>query len=239
MSVYGFYTGNQPDWRQVPVIAALPRGEQLVADVGNGLEVIWTPAVDTGAVLGIPALEGMTLKPGAWVFPATEQADRILENPEHPPQYQDFIIWFPTQPQIAPIYLSLSVRYAPGVVSGAGEDVSGIWLDHASSGMGAPIPTAVVDILRGRTYSRFDSFRRAFWREVSRVPELADQFAHDSFIKAQKGNAPSVKLSQYAGKRSRFELHHITRIIDGGAVYDVDNLRVNTPKNHIELHEGE
>lgn len=136
VSVYGFYTGNQPDWRQVPVIAAQPRGEQLVADVGNGLEVIWTPAVDTGAVLGIPALEGMTLKPGAWVFPATEQADRILENPEHPPQYQDFIIWFPTQPQIAPIYLSLSVRYAPGVVSGAGEDVLGIWLDHASSGRG-------------------------------------------------------------------------------------------------------
>lgn len=71
------------------------------------------------------------------------------------------------------------------------------------------------------------------------MPELADQFAHDSFIKAQKGNAPSVKFSQYAGKRSRFELHHITRIVDGGAVYDVDNLRVNTPKNHIELHEGE
>lgn len=64
VSVYGFYTGNQPDWRQVPVIAAVPRGEQLVADVGNGLEVIWTPAVDTGAVLGIPALEGMTLKLG-------------------------------------------------------------------------------------------------------------------------------------------------------------------------------
>ncbi|TWR86820.1 hypothetical protein FJD38_19855 [Pseudomonas saxonica] len=32
------------------------------------------------------------LKPGAWVFPATEQADRILDNPEHPPEYQDFII---------------------------------------------------------------------------------------------------------------------------------------------------
>ena len=239
VSVYGFYTGNQPDWRQVPVIAAVPRGEQLVADVGNGLEVIWTPAVDTGAVLGIPALEGMTLKPGAWVFPATEQTDRILENPEHPPEYQDFIIWFPTQPQIAPIYLSLSVRYAPGVVSGAGEDMSGIWLDHASSGMGTPIPTAVLDVLRGRTYSSFDSFRRAFWREVSRITDLADQFEEENLLKTQKGLAPFVKWSEMAGKRQRFEIHHIVRIADGGAVYDVDNLRVNTPRNHVKVHAGE
>lgn len=70
-----------------------------------------------------------------------------------------------------------------------------MWLDHASSDMGAPLPTAVVDVLRGRTYSRFDSFSRAFWREVSRVPELADQFTDDSLVKAQKENAPAVTLS--------------------------------------------
>lgn len=99
-----------------------------MVDVGNGLEIIWTPAVDTNEVLGIPALEAASLKPGAWVFPATEQADRILENPEHPPEYQDFIIWFPTHPQIAPIYLSLNLRYAPGVVSGTGEDLWGCGL---------------------------------------------------------------------------------------------------------------
>lgn len=238
VSVYGFYTGNQPDWRQVPVVAATPRGEQLVVDVGNGFEIIWTPAVDTNEVLGIPALEAASLKPGAWVFPATEQADRILENPEHPPEYQDFIIWFPSQPQTAPIYLSLSVRYAPGVVSGAGEDVAGIWLDHASSGMGAPIPTAVVDVLRGRTYNSFDSFRRAFWREVSRVPELADQLTVINLKNSQKGRSPLVSDIEVSGKRIRFELHHIVRIVDGGGVYDVDNLRLNTPKNHIKLHDG-
>nr|WP_314488365.1 S-type pyocin domain-containing protein [uncultured Pseudomonas sp.] len=238
VSVYGFYTGNQPDWRQVPVVAATPRGEQLVVDVGNGLEIIWTPAVDTNEVLGIPALEAASLKPGAWVFPATEQADRILENPEHPPEYQDFIIWFPSQPQTAPIYLSLSVRYAPGVVSGAGEDVAGIWLDHASSGIGAPIPTAVVDVLRGRTYNSFDSFRRAFWREVSRVPELADQLTVINLKNSQKGRSPLVSDIEVSGKRIRFELHHIVRIVDGGGVYDVDNLRLNTPKNHIKLHDG-
>ena len=117
--------------------------------------------------------------------------------------------------------------------------MSGIWLDHASSGMGTPIPTAVLDVLRGRTYSSFDSFRRAFWREVSRITDLADQFEEENLLKTQKGLAPFVKWSEMAGKRQRFEIHHIVRIADGGAVYDVDNLRVNTPRNHVKVHAGE
>jgi len=48
------------------------------------------------------------LKPGTWVYPPTEQADKILVNPEHPPDYQDAIIWFPNT-GIQPIYISLSV----------------------------------------------------------------------------------------------------------------------------------
>ncbi|WP_277588592.1 colicin E3/pyocin S6 family cytotoxin [Pseudomonas chlororaphis] len=110
VSVYGFYTGTKAEWQQVPVIEAKVRGDQLVADIGNGLEVIWTPAADPKAVLGIPALEGVSLKPGVWVYPPTEQADKILVNPEHPPDYRDAIIWFPDKPQIAPIYLSISAK---------------------------------------------------------------------------------------------------------------------------------
>ncbi|WP_324726642.1 colicin E3/pyocin S6 family cytotoxin [Pseudomonas chlororaphis] len=108
VSVYGFYTGTKSEWQKVPVIEAKARGDQLVADIGNGLEVIWTPAADPKAVLGIPALEGVSLKPGTWVFPPTEQADKILVNPVHPPDYQDAIIWFPNT-GIQPIYISLSV----------------------------------------------------------------------------------------------------------------------------------
>lgn len=93
--------------------------------------------------MGIPALEGVKLKPAAWVFPPTDNAAKILENPIYPPDYQDAIIWFPTHPQIAPIYLSLSARHEPGVVTGVGEDVTGIWLAGAGTGLGAPIPTRI------------------------------------------------------------------------------------------------
>ncbi|OLF54326.1 colicin E3/pyocin S6 family cytotoxin [Pseudomonas chlororaphis] len=116
VSVYGFYTGTKAEWQQVPVIAAKARGEQRVAEMGQGIEVIWTPAADPNTVPGIPALEGASLKPGAWVFPPTEQADKILVNPQYPPDYQDAIIWFPDS-GIQPIYISLSVpgdhRYYP------------------------------------------------------------------------------------------------------------------------------
>ncbi|MDD2050167.1 colicin E3/pyocin S6 family cytotoxin [Pseudomonas putida] len=108
VSVYGFYTGTKTEWQMVPVIKAQPRGEQLVANLGNGREVIWTPATDPKGVLGIPALEGVSLKPGTWVYPPTEQADKILINPVHPTDYQDAIIWFPDT-RIQPIYISLSV----------------------------------------------------------------------------------------------------------------------------------
>ena len=109
VSLYGFYTGTKREWQNVPVIKAEASGDQMVADFGDGITIIWTPAVDPNAVLGIPALEGVTLKPAAWVFPPGEKADQILINPAYPPDYQDAIIWFPTKPSIPPIYLSLSL----------------------------------------------------------------------------------------------------------------------------------
>jgi hypothetical protein len=41
-------------------------------------------------------------------------------------------------------------------------------------------------------------------------------------------------MSQQVGGRRNFELDHITEIVDGGKVYDFDNLQIMTPRNHIE-----
>ncbi|MBF4313241.1 HNH endonuclease, partial [Vibrio anguillarum] len=35
------------------------------------------------------------------------------------------------------------------------------------------------------------------------------------------------------------EIHHITQIQHGGEVYHIDNLRINTAKNHIRIHSNE
>lgn len=235
INAYGFYTGRKPEWENAQVIAATPRGEQFVADLGQGIEVIWTPAADPNE-LGIPALEGAPQLPAIWVYPPTEQADKALVNPVHPPDYQDAIIWFPAT-DIPPIYVVLSVRYQPGVVTGQGEDVTGVWLDHARAGLGAPIPTSIADQLRGREFSSFDSFRRAFWVAVSRDSELTGQFSEDSMGRMRNGKAPRARLADSAGARISHEIHHVELISEGGEVYNVDNLRVNTPKNHVEVHQ--
>jgi len=239
VDLYGFYTGGKSDWQNVPVIKAEPRGDQLVADLGDGIEIIWTPAADPNAVLGIPALEGVRLKPAVWVYPPGPKTEQILINPAYPPDYQDAIIWFPSQPTIAPIYLSLSVRRGePGVVTGVGEDVPGEWLEHARSGLGAPIPTSLADALRGRKFSSFDSFRRAFWVAVSRDPKWSEQFASKDLVRMRGGGAPRAREVDMVGMRQSHDIHHVEQISEGGEVYNVDNLRVNPPKNHIDVHKN-
>lgn len=108
VNAYGFYTGGKTGWENVPVIKSTKDGESFVADIGNGIGLTWTPAASPEGVLGIPALEGVPQLPPVWVYPPNEQANKILVNPVHPPNYQDAIITFPDA-DIQPFYISLNV----------------------------------------------------------------------------------------------------------------------------------
>jgi hypothetical protein len=52
----------------------------------------------------------------------------------------------------------------------------------------------------------------------------------------RNGSAPFTTPDGHAGERNKFEIHHIQLISKGGAVYDLDNLSIMTPKKHVELH---
>lgn len=236
VSAYGFYTGGKKDWEFVPVIKAIQDGEKFVADIGNGIGLTWTPAANPDDVPGIPALEGAPQLPTVWVYPPTEQANKVLVNPEHPPEYQDAIIWFPADAGLAPIYIVLNARYEPGGVTGVGEDVSGVWLAGAGTGSGAPIPTRIADQLRGQTFRDFDAFRKSFWTAVGGDTELASQFNESNKARMLEGMAPRAKAVDTVGQRRSFELHHAIPVSEGGEVYDIDNLSAMTPKHHIDTH---
>lgn len=81
------------------------RGSQQVADLGDGIELIWTPAVDGSDILGIPALEAAPQAPHIWVYPPTKAADSIIVNPVYPPEYKDFILVFPANSGVQPLYV--------------------------------------------------------------------------------------------------------------------------------------
>jgi hypothetical protein len=106
---YGFYTGKNRDWEMVDVVQFTLRGGQRVADLGDGVELIWTPAVDASDMLGIPALEAAPQAPHIWVYPPTEAADGIIVNPVYPPEYKDFILVFPADSGVKPVYVVVSV----------------------------------------------------------------------------------------------------------------------------------
>ncbi|EIK97674.1 hypothetical protein PMM47T1_04159 [Pseudomonas sp. M47T1] len=113
-----------------------------------------------------------------------------------------------------------------------------MWLADADSGIGAPIPAELADALRGQSFNGFDTFRSAFWKAVS-TSRFADQFAPQNTGRMQTGRAPRARKADRVGGRLSYELHHVRKVSEDGGVYDIDNLRVNTPKNHIDLHRNQ
>ena len=102
---YGFYTGNNAEWQMIDVVQFQSRGDRFVADLGEGVELIWTPAVDPGDTLGTPALEAAPQAPVIWIYPPNEKAAQILVNPVYPPEYRDFILVFPVESGVRPLYV--------------------------------------------------------------------------------------------------------------------------------------
>lgn len=113
---YGFYTGSTPEWEMIDVIQFSQRGSQQVADFGGGVELIWTPATNPQDTLGIPPLKGAPHTPQIWIYPPTKAADALIVNPIYPPDYKDFILVFPADSGVAPLYVVLNVpgrNYVP------------------------------------------------------------------------------------------------------------------------------
>lgn len=235
---YGYNTQKRGDWEMLPVVQFVAQGSQQVADFGDGVTLIWTPAVDPSSTSGIPPLEGAPQAPQIWIYPPTEQAETIIVSPIYPDAYKDFILVFPAGSGVQPLYIVMNVRKTPGTVTGQGDDVAGVWLIGASSGVGVPIPKDVADALRGRDFKSFDTFRSALWKAVSGAA-AADQFIEQNVGRMRTGRAPRVRKADRVGGRLSYELHHVEKVSEGGGVYDVDNLRINTPRNHIDLHRNE
>ncbi len=235
---YGYNTQKRADWEMIPVVQFVEQGSQQVADFGDGVTLIWTPAVDPSSIAGIPPLEVAPQTPQIWIYPPSEKADSIIVNPIYPPEYKDFILVFPADSGVQPLYIVMNVRRKTGTVTGQGQDVIGVWLAGAGAGLGVPVPSQIADQLRGREFTDFDSFRQAFWELVAKDPGLSQQFNDRNLKGMLNGLAPVTPRAGHAGKRIAFELHHIELIKDGGAVYDTDNINVVTPRRHIDIHRG-
>ncbi len=84
----------------------------------------------------------------------------------------------------------------------------------------------------GRTEA---AVRQGLSRGVAWLPESFRMGTRHCWLKA---DVREFKADSVGGRRS-YELHHLEKVSEGGDVYDVDNLRVNTPRNHIDIHRNE
>jgi hypothetical protein len=240
LRVYGIHSGASGDDAVRTVNVKWNADKTAIEAKLNGITILWTP--QRGPLGSMPPLvypdHGEALDP-ILVHPIPDNTDSQIEGlPGEGVTAEDCILVFPADTGLKSLCVVYSrpARQTPGIVTGVGEDVSGIWLAGAGTGIGVPIPTRIADKLRGREFSSFDKFREAFWKEIVNEPELAEPFIQGNLKRMQNGLSPKVRKQDRVGERTSFELHHIQHVADNGAVYDLDNLRVNTPKNHIENH---
>lgn len=204
----------------------------------------WTPKTPPGddipSTTELPATDsGTRIYPGARV---TQIEGRLDEHPaceiDDP---DDYILTFPIESGIESIYMMATrggPRYEPGTATGKGQEVGENWLGGATQSSGSPVPAQIADQLRGQDFRNFDRFREKFWRAIASDSSLSGQFGNVDLEEMRNGAAPYTDLNDNVGGREKYEIHHKQRIADEGAVYDVDNLTVLTPKAHIELHKS-
>lgn len=212
-------------------------GYKFQTDDNPPRTLVWTPVVDPSNSstelppmdTDIPDYSGPVIKP---IDPVIEVLPTVGDVP-----FDDYVLVFPADSGLEPIYVMFRDRRSePGVANGAGEAVSGAWLTNAGSDLGAAIPSQLAQKLRGREFASFDRMRQAVWMEVALDVNLAPQFSTQQKKLMMQGLSPFAPKAEQVGGRKKYELHHVDPIGGGGAVYNVDNIRVLTPKRHIEIH---
>lgn len=203
-----------------------------------GAHLTWTPiAGNLDPSTSLPEAPPVdTLYEGATLTPAEGRIDSVPA--EDALTYNDFIAVFPIDSGMDPVYIMLrDPRSEPGVATGLGAPISGQWLGASDSRLGAPIPDRIAVQMSGKTFRDWRAFREEFWKLVGSDEALRSQFNTLNIRRMQEnGFAPRAPEREAQGRNLSFHLHHVVPINQGGQVYDIDNLRVVTPKEHTEIH---
>lgn len=222
---------------------------RFTAEGPGGATLLWHPATPP-STLGQYDDERGTYIPGATIV--EDLQTHLPGNMTVPPEpdirtfpglpdlhIDDYVIVFPADSGLAPIYVMLrNPRNLPGVASGNGVSTPDRVLDAATTAAGAPIPARIAEKLRGRRFTRFDKLKEAIWIEIAADETFSRHIVPAILDDMRKGLAPFAKRDHRVGKRVKLEIHHKHEVSLGGAVYDFDNLVLMTPRVHIDHHRG-
>ncbi|WP_024645154.1 S-type pyocin domain-containing protein [Pseudomonas syringae] len=210
---------------------------EFIRDGESTPALIWTPIArpadsSTSSPAGPPALP---VDPGNAVTPFVPELEAYPAIDRDDPD--DYILISPIDSGLPNTYLLFKdPRSIPGVASGYGEAVTATWLRGSTASQPASIPSSIAEKLSGRPFASFDKLREAIWLEVSKDPELSRHIGELNLEELSNKRAPRAPLADHVGKRVKYEIHHKHWVSDGGSVYDLDNLIIMTPKEHIQNH---
>ncbi|MCD5992062.1 S-type pyocin domain-containing protein [Pseudomonas sp. CDFA 602] len=210
---------------------------EFIRDGESTPALIWTPIArpaDSSTVSPVnpPALPA---DPGSTVSPVAPELETYPAIDRNDPD--DYILVSPIDSGLPDTYLLFKdPRSIPGVASGYGESIVGIWLGEKTRADGASIPSHIADQLRGKRFAHFDLLRKAIWTAIANDSELSKQLSQHNLNAMRDGGSPYPRLVDQVGGRTKFEIHHKNHVANGGAVYDFDNLVIMTPKQHIDHH---
>ena len=236
-----------PGGRPIPVRAAtFDSGRQVYSlALDNPQRILtWTPSSAPGGQQGNSTILPPA-PPGTIVYTGSSLNTVDTEQESYPTldalDQERMIVTFPADSGLAPILIVFkSPRHEPGVATGKGDPVTGIWLGDSARSLGAAIPSRIAAQLVDREFRTFDDFRIAFWKAIANDEVLAKQFSAQN-ISAMKasGTAPFAPGQDHYMSHRKYILHHMIPISESGAVYDIDNIRVVTPKAHNSINYGE
>jgi hypothetical protein len=136
-------------------------------------------------------------------------------------------------PKLAP-GAATQVRLGPGTATHNGTLATVAdpkWMVGRTS---SPLPGQIAQRMAGRKFRNFAHLRESVWREIGNDPVLSRSFESSDVKLMQTGRAPSTTVaSQKRGRRVRYEIDHTTELRDGGAAFDLNNLRIKTPDAHV------
>lgn len=203
----------------------------------------WTPATAPGSEQG--SSTSLPITPSDATIYTGSELIRLTGQLESYPaldllELDRIIVTFPADSGLAPILVMFKDRrMEPGVVTGKGDAIEGAWLGDSTRGTGAVIPEQIAAQLVGQEFRNFNEFRKAFWKTVAIDAALSHQFSAQNLAAMRNsGSAPFPPAGDHHMSHRKYVLHHIVPISESGAVYDIDNIRIVTPKAHQEIHYG-
>lgn len=203
---------------------------------------LFTQADDVGfaarappmAVSNVAATGGVTSKQGGAIVLHEQETVASLFGfgaGHNAPNNADDVLLLPR-----PTSVGSARRAEPGVASHGGSlptiGQGDTWL-RGTSGNAGRVPNQVAEQMAGKQFNNFDEFRQEFWRTAANDPNLRRQFGADSLREMQAGRAPYAVRTQQQGGRIKYELDHNQELQNGGNVYDLNNIVIRTPLNHI------